>query len=109
MFAVVRTGGKQYRVSPDDVIPVERLDAEAGQSVELNEVLACGDGESVSLGQPLVEGARVAATVLEHRRGEKIIVFRKKRRKNFRRRRGHRQALTVLRIDRIETADEETG
>ena len=104
MFAVVCTGGKQYRVAPEDVIQVERLAAEAGQAIELGEVLAIGDGDSVSLGRPLVDGARVAATVVEHRRGDKIIVFRKKRRKNFRRKRGHRQELTVLRIDDILAA-----
>ena len=76
MFAVVRSGGKQYRVAPDDVIRVERLKAEAGEAIELGEVLAMSDGDTVSLGQPLVEGARVAATVVEHTRGDKIIVFR---------------------------------
>ena len=106
MFAVVRTGGKQYRVAPEDVIQVERLAAEAGQTIELSEVLAIGDNDSVSLGRPLVDGARVAATVVEHKRGDKIIVFRKKRRKNFRRKRGHRQDLTVLRIDEILAAGE---
>ena len=104
MFAVVRSGGKQYRVAPEDVIQVERLKAEAGETIELGEVLAMSDGETVSLGQPLLDGARVAATVVEHKRGEKIIVFRKKRRKNYRRKRGHRQELTVLRIDEILAA-----
>ncbi len=107
MFAVVRTGGKQYRVAPDGVIRVERLKAAAGETIELDEVLAMGDGETVSLGRPLVDGARVAATVVEHTRGEKVIVFRKKRRKNHRRKRGHRQELTVLRIDEILAAGQE--
>ena len=106
MFAVVRTGGKQYRVAPKDVIQVERLKTAAGEAIELGEVLAMSDGEIVSLGRPLVEGARVAATVVEHIRGEKIIVFRKKRRKNYRRKLGHRQELTVLRIDEILAAGE---
>lgn len=106
MFAVVRSGGKQYRVAPEDVIQVERLAVEPGQRVELGDVLAVGEGEAVSLGHPCVEGARVAATVVEHRRGEKIVVFRKKRRKNHRRKRGHRQHLTVLRIDDILVAEE---
>ncbi len=109
MFAVIRTGGKQYRVSPEDRIQVERLDAAEGETVELDEVLALGDGESVSFGRPLLAGARVAATVVEHGRADKIIVFRKKRRKNHRRRRGHRQNLTVLRIDDIRTGDQEAG
>lgn len=108
MFAVVRTGGKQYRVAPEDVIEVERLAAAPGEAVALGDVLAVGDGEAVSLGRPHVDGARVAATVVEHKRGPKIIVFRKKRRKNHRRKRGHRQHLTVLRIDDI-VAGEESG
>jgi large subunit ribosomal protein L21 len=106
MFAVLRTGGKQYRVTPEDVIQVERLTAEAGESIELDDVLAIGDGDAVSLGQPVLEGARVAATVVEHTRGKKILVFRKKRRKNYRRKRGHRQDLTLLRIDEILAAGE---
>lgn len=107
MFAVIRSGGKQYRVSPEDVIRVERLVAEAGQSVELTDVLAMGEPEALTVGTPLVEGARVAATVVEHTRADKIIVFRKQRRKNYRRKRGHRQHLTVLRIDEILAAGQE--
>jgi large subunit ribosomal protein L21 len=104
MYAVIRTGGKQYRVSPNDVIEVERLPAEAGTAVELDQVLAVsGEGGTV-IGAPLVAGARVAATVLEHTRGEKVIIFKKRRRKNYRRRTGHRQDLTVLRIDAIHGA-----
>ena len=101
MFAVIKTGGKQYRVSPRDVIKVERLSSPAGEVVELTDVLAMGRDDGVTLGQPLVEGARVAATVLEHGRADKIIVFRKQRRKNFRRTKGHRQNQTVLRIEEI--------
>ena len=101
MFAVIKTGGKQYRVSPRDVIQVERLSSPAGEVVELTDVLAMGREDGVTLGQPLVAGARVAATVLEHRRADKIIVFRKLRRKNYRRTRGHRQNQTVLRIEEI--------
>ena len=107
MFAVIRSGGKQYRVSPEDVIRVERLVAEAGQSIELTDVLAMGEPEALTVGTPLVEGARVAATVVEHTRADKIIVFRKQRRKNYRRKRGHRQHLTVLRIDEILAAGQE--
>ncbi len=101
MFAVIKTGGKQYRVSPQDIIRVERLSSPAGEVVELTDVLAMGREDGVKLGQPLVEGARVAATVLEHYRDDKIIVFRKQRRKNFRRTKGHRQHQTVLRIEEI--------
>jgi len=107
MFAVIKTGGKQYRVSPRDVIEVERLSSPAGEVVELTDVLAMSRDDGLKLGQPLVAGARVAATVLEHRRAEKIIVFRKLRRKNYRRTRGHRQNQTVLRIEEI-LADGET-
>ena len=101
MFAVIKTGGKQYRVSPQDIIRVERLSSPAGEVVELTDVLAMSREDGVKLGQPLVEGARVAATVLEHCRDDKIIVFRKQRRKNYRRTKGHRQHQTVLRIEEI--------
>jgi large subunit ribosomal protein L21 len=101
MYAVVRTGGKQYRVSPDDVIIVEKLVAEPGAALELDQVLMLGDGTDLQVGTPLVDGARVAATVLDQGRGDKIIVFKKKRRQNYRRTRGHRQQVTVLRITEI--------
>lgn len=101
MYAVIKTGGKQYRVEPNDVIEVEKLPAEAGASVQLSEVLAVGGGEATQIGAPLVDGASVAATVVEHKRGDKVIIFKKRRRKNYRRRTGHRQDLTVLRIDGI--------
>ena len=101
MYAVIKTGGKQYRVEPNDLIEVERLPAEAGSTVEIAEILALGGGDATLIGTPLVDGARVAATVVEHRRGEKVIIFKKKRRKNYRRRTGHRQNLTLLRIDGI--------
>lgn len=103
MFAVIKSGGKQYKVAKDDVIRVEKLDAEAGASVDLNEVLMVGDDKSQTVGVPLVDGASVSATVLEQMRDSKIIVFKKKRRQNYRRRNGHRQHLTVLRIDDILT------
>ena len=106
MFAVIKTGGKQYRVAPRDVIEVERLPTPAGEIVELTDVLAMDLDDGVTLGKPLVEGARVAATVLEHRHADKIIVFRKLRRKNYRRTRGHRQNQTVLRIEEILAAGE---
>ena len=101
MYAVIKTGGKQYRVAKDDVIVVERLAGLAGDKIELDQVLMLDDGKAPTLGTPLVDGARVAATVLDQSRGEKIIVFKKKRRKNYRRTMGHRQDLTVLRITNI--------
>ena len=101
MYAVVKTGGKQYRVAKDDVIIVEKLSADAGAAVELDEVLILDNGKETVVGKPLVEGARVAATVLDQTRGEKIIVFKKKRRKDYKRKKGHRQDLTVLRITEI--------
>ena len=101
MYAVVKTGGKQYRVARDDVIIVERLVAEAGADIELDQVLLLNDGKDTMIGTPLVEGARVAATVLDQSRADKIIVFKKKRRKDYRRTRGHRQLVTVLRITDI--------
>ena len=101
MYAVIRTGGKQLRVAKDDVITVEKLAAEEGGEVTLDDVLMLGEGSDTTIGTPVVEGATVSATVLEQTRGDKIIVFKKKRRKNYRRRKGHRQDLTVLRIDAI--------
>ncbi len=101
MYAVIKTGGKQYRVAKDDVIVVERLVGTAGDKIELDQVLMLDDGKGPTLGTPLVDGACVAATVLDQSRGDKIIVFKKKRRKNYRRTMGHRQDLTVLRITDI--------
>ena len=101
MFAVIRTGGKQYTVAKDDVIAVEKLDGEPGATIELGEVLLIGDGANVSAGTPLLAGASVSATLVEHRRADKIIVFKKKRRHNYRRKNGHRQLQTVLRITEI--------
>jgi len=101
MFAIIETGGKQYRVAKGDVIFVERLSGEAGGEITFDRVLMLGDGEARSIGRPLVAGATVVARVLEQALGDKVIVFKKKRRKNYRRKRGHRQALTVLRITDI--------
>jgi large subunit ribosomal protein L21 len=103
MFAVVRTGGKQYRVSKDDVIVVEKLAGEAGEVIVLGDVLAVGDDKAQTIGTPTVSGASVAAQVLEQTRGDKIIVFKKKRRQGYRRKRGHRQELTALRVTEILT------
>ena len=103
MFAVIKSGGKQYKVAKEDVIRVEKIDAEEGMTVNLNEVLMVGDENGQTIGAPLVDGAAVSATVLEQMRDRKIIVFKKQRRQNYRRRNGHRQHLTVLRIDDILT------
>ena len=108
MFAVIRTGGKQYKVSKDDVITVERLVGDAGAKLEFTDVLAIGEGSDTTFGTPIVAGARVTAAVLEQAQGDKIIVFKKSRRKNYRRKRGHRQLLTVLRITDI-SADGKTA
>jgi len=101
MFAVIRTGGKQYKVAKDDVISVEKLAGEPGATIELGEVLIVGEGATATTGAPTVPGAAVSCTVLEQKRGEKIIIFKKKRRHNYRRKNGHRQSITVLRIDEI--------
>ena len=103
-YAVIRTGGKQYRVTSNAVLIVEKLEAEAGQIVTFQDVLAIGGEAGVTLGAPTVAGASVTATVLEQKRGEKIIIFKKRRRQNSRRKNGHRQYLTVLRIGDIAAA-----
>ncbi|HTJ62379.1 MAG TPA: 50S ribosomal protein L21 [Alphaproteobacteria bacterium] len=100
MFAVIKTGGKQYRVAPGDVIKVEKLEGEAGAAIAFDHVLMV-DGK---IGTPLVAGASVAAEVIAQDRGPKIIVFKKKRRQNYRRKNGHRQDITVLRIKDITAA-----
>ena len=102
MFAVFKTGGKQYRVAAEDVLKVDKVKGEPGAIVEFDEVLVVG-GDSVTLGAPIVTGATVAAEVLEQARGPKIIAFKKRRRKNSRRKRGHRQEFTLLRITEILT------
>ena len=98
MYAVIKTGGKQYRVAKNDVISVERLTGEAGDEIAFNDVLMVGEGAEATTGTPTVSGAKVTATVLEQARDDKVIVFKKKRRQGYRRKRGHRQAQTVLRI-----------
>ncbi|MCB1492064.1 MAG: 50S ribosomal protein L21 [Rhodobiaceae bacterium] len=103
MYAVIKTGGKQYKVAPNDLLRVEKLDAESGAAVVFDEVLVVGDGETVSLGTPVVEGASVAAEVVEQTRDRKIIVFKKKRRQGYRRTKGHRQHVTVVKITDILT------
>ena len=101
MYALVRTGGKQYRVAKDDTILVERIAADEGAEVILDDVVMLGDGDKVTIGAPRVEGAAVSATVVSQTRGPKIIIFRRKRRKNHRRTQGHRQDLTLLKINAI--------
>jgi large subunit ribosomal protein L21 len=102
MFAVIKTGGKQYRVVAEDVLRVDRVEAELGAVVEFSEVLIVG-GDSTVLGTPVVAGATVAAQVLDHVRGPKVIAFKKRRRKNSRRKRGHRQEFSLVRITEILT------
>jgi large subunit ribosomal protein L21 len=105
MYAVIKTGGKQYRVAHGDVIKVERLAGEVGQTIAFEHVLMVGgDGDDARIGAPLLDGARVTAEVLEQAKAPKIIVFKKKRRKNYRRKHGHRQFQTVLRIQDIAVA-----
>ena len=104
MFAVIKTGGRQYRVVPDDVLEIGKIAGDVGTIVQLGEVLLVG-GDSPVLGAPTVPGASVAAEVLQHKRGPKVIAFKKRRRKNSRRKRGYRDEITVLRITEILTND----
>ena len=103
MFAVIRTGGKQYRVAAADVIEIDKVAGNPGEIVQFGEVLVLG-GTDIALGAPTVAGASVAAEVLEQGRGPKIIAFKKRRRKNSRRKRGHRQEFTLVRVTEILTA-----
>ena len=98
MFAVIRTGGKQYRVTPNAVLKIEKLEAEPGSTVTFTDVLALGTGSGLTLGSPVVAGAEVTATVIAQDRLDKVIIFKKRRRQNSRRRNGHRQHVTVLRV-----------
>jgi len=103
MYAIIKTGGKQYRVSANDVIRVEKLDGEAGATVTFGEVLMVG-GDAPVIGAPLVAGASVTGVVLEQDKDDKVVIFKKRRRKNYRRRTGHRQRKTVVRIQAIAVA-----
>lgn len=108
MFAVIKTGGKQYKVAKDDVVRVERLDGEAGDVVLLDQVLmVSGEGDALDVGAPLVSGARVSAEVVKQTRADKILVFKKRRRQKYRRTHGHRQDLTELKILEILSAGQE--
>jgi len=104
MYAVIKTGGKQYRVQPGDVMVVEKLDGEPGANVAFGDVLMLGDGDAITLGEPTVAGASVSATLVETRKGEKVKIFKKIRRQGYRRTKGHRQIETVLRVTAIEGA-----
>ena len=106
MYAVIKIGGKQYRVQPGDVIVVEKIDGDAGAAVNFGEVLMLGGDKGVTVGAPLIDGAAVAATLIETRKGEKIKIFKKIRRQGYRRTNGHRQLESVLRITGIEGAGE---
>jgi large subunit ribosomal protein L21 len=102
MFAIVRTGGKQYRVGVGDQITVERIVGDVGAEIQLADVLAIGGGETPVIGTPTVPEAAVRARIVQQPRGTKVIVFKKKKRKNYRRKRGHRQELTLLKIEEIK-------
>src|SRR5215831_1623821 len=104
MFAVIKTGGRQYRVVPDDVLEIGKIAGDVGTIVQLSEVLVVG-GDTPVLGAPTVKGASVAAEVLQHKRGPKVIAFKKRRRKNSRRKRGYRDELSVIRVTEILTGD----
>ena len=103
MYAVIRTGGKQYRVAPGDILEVEKLEGNVGDTITLDDVLLVADGEAVTIGQPTVEGASVTAKITGQHRGEKILVFRYRPKKRIRVRRGHRQYLTRIQIESINT------
>ncbi len=103
MFAVIKTGGKQYKVAKDDIIIIEKLDVEAGKKVTFDEVLMCGDDKDIKIGTPALKGAQVSGEVVEQRKGDKVLVFKKKRRQNYRRKKGHRQNETVVKITAIKT------
>ncbi len=104
MYAVIKTGGKQYKVAAGGKLKVESLSVDVGGEVEIKEVLMVADGDSVQVGAPLVAGASVRATVLSHGRGEKVMIFKMRRRKHYRKTQGHRQNYTEIRIDGISLA-----
>ena len=104
MYAVIKTGGKQYRVAKDDVVTIERLPGDAGTKIEFDHVLMVGSGAGVKIGTPLVAGAKVTGELVAQARGPKLIAFKKRRRKNSRRKKGHRQDLSTVRITSITGA-----
>ncbi len=101
MYAVIKTGGKQYKVAPGEKLKIEHIRADVGDEVILDQVLMVGDGESVRLGQPVVAGASVKATVVAHGRGDKVKIFKMRRRKHYQKTQGHRQNYTEIRVDAI--------
>lgn len=103
MYAVIKTGGKQHRVSVGEALKVEKIDAETGAEIVLGEVLMVGEGEQITIGAPLVTGASVKATILAQGKGDKIRIFKMRRRKHYRKSQGHRQLYTEIRIDAIST------
>ncbi|MBE6036536.1 MAG: 50S ribosomal protein L21 [Clostridiales bacterium] len=104
MYAVVETGGKQYRVQEGDVITVEKLNVEAGAKVVLDKVLVLSDGEKCTVGAPYIEGAKVQATVVENGKADKVIIFKFKAKKDYRKKQGHRQPYTMLKIESVKAA-----
>ncbi|MCH9808945.1 MAG: 50S ribosomal protein L21 [Alphaproteobacteria bacterium] len=104
MYAVIKTGGKQYRVAQNDLLTIERLEGEPGATIEFSDVLMVGEGDSVKVGAPFVSGAKVTAELVDQARGPKVIAFKKRRRKNSRRKKGHRQHLSLVRITAIAGA-----
>ncbi|MDP8245893.1 MAG: 50S ribosomal protein L21 [Candidatus Hinthialibacter antarcticus] len=104
MYAIIQTGGKQFQVAKGDILEIEKLDAAAGDQVSLDQVLLIRDGENLVIGQPMVENASVKAKVLAHDRGKKIVVFKFKKRKQYRRTQGHRQSFTRIKIEDIVTS-----
>ena len=105
MYAVIKTGGKQYRVEPSDKLRVDKLAGEPGAMVDINEVLMVGEDDKTQVGAPMLDGASVKLEVLEQTRNDKIVVFKKKRRQNYRRTHGHKQEMTVVRVAEIADAD----
>jgi large subunit ribosomal protein L21 len=101
MYAVIQTGGKQYRVSQGDLITIEKLEGAAGDRIELNSVLMVGEGDQVTVGRPWLEQARVVGTIVRQERGPKVLIYKHKRRKGYQKRQGHRQSLTLLRVTDI--------
>ncbi len=102
MYAVVATGGKQYKVKEGDILKIEKIDGEVGAQVDFDQVLLCSDGDQVQVGQPTVQGAVVRGHIVAQGKDRKVIVFKYKRRKRYRRKNGHRQAFTAVKIDAIE-------
>ena len=104
MFAIIRTGGKQYKVQPNTRITVEKIEGEVGAKFDITDVLMIADGDQTTMGAPVVEGAKGVAEIIEQGRGEKVIIFKKRRRQNYRRKNGHRQLQTTIKIMDIKAA-----